>query len=886
MILGHFYQREEVIAHADYVGDSFQLANAAKAHPEAEAIVFCGVHFMAETADLLSRPEQAVILPNLAAGCSMADMADIDQVEECWEQLEDIYGDMDAVDADGLVPVIPVTYMNSSAAIKGFVGRHGGIVCTSSNARTVLEWAFERGRRVLFFPDQHLGRNTAKAMGVPLEQMPMWNPNKPLGGASADDLLGSRVILWHGFCSVHRRFTVDQIEKARAEHPGVRVIVHPECPMAVVDAADESGSTDYIRRAIEAATEPTTFAIGTEVNLVQRLAAANPQHEIFCLDPVVCPCSTMYRIHPGYLAWVLEGLVDGEVRNRITVPAGCRGPGTTRPGADARRQAAGGAGRSLGERVMTPAVVERAKRDETQRPDGVEVVVVGSGIAGLTVALHAVEHGCRVTLVTKDVLEHANTRYAQGGIAGVMFDDDRVADHIRDTLTAGAGLNDPAAVRVLAEEGPARIRELVDLGVSFDRDAEGAFVKGLEAAHSYPRILHSGGDATGTAIEKALVARLRASSVRVIEHAFLMDLVVRDGRVRGVDLLVGDRAATAETPAVEGRREEIAADAVVLATGGAGELYAHTTNPPVATADGIAAAIRAGAAVDDLEFFQFHPTVLEGSAAAGSFLVSEAVRGEGATLIDEHGRRFAFDAHPDGELAPRDVVARAIARQMELQGGRPVRLDATGLRPTYAERAEFLARRFPTIDRAVRDRGLDWARDPIPVTPAAHYLMGGVVTDIEGRTSIPGLYAVGEVARTGVHGANRLASNSLLEGAVFGARAGDAIAADLADRSVAGAGRGPPGSRRRRGRTRRRRTAVLAPRPAGAHVGRCRTRPRRRRPAARGIRPRCLGGRRSGASHRGRVRRREPPRGRRAARRSSSRPPRVGRRPLPPRRCA
>ncbi len=324
VVLGHFYQREEVVRHADYVGDSFQLANAAKAHPEAEAIVFCGVHFMAETADLLSQPEQAVILPNLAAGCSMADMADIDQVEECWEQLSDIYGDMDAVDQDGLVPVIPVTYMNSSAAIKGFVGRHGGIVCTSSNAQTVLEWAFERGRRVLFFPDQHLGRNTAKAMGVTLEQMPMWNPRKPLGGASADELEDARVILWHGFCSVHRRFTVEQIDKARAEHPGVRVIVHPECPMAVVDAADESGSTDYIRRAIEGATEP--FAIGTEVNLVQRLAAANPQHEIFCLDPVVCPCSTMYRIHPGYLAWVLEGLVNGEVLNRITVPADVADP--------------------------------------------------------------------------------------------------------------------------------------------------------------------------------------------------------------------------------------------------------------------------------------------------------------------------------------------------------------------------------------------------------------------------------------------------------------------------------------------------------------------------------------------------------------------------------
>ncbi|MEZ3159698.1 quinolinate synthase NadA [Microbacterium sp. BWT-B31] len=326
VVLGHFYQREEVVRHADYVGDSFQLAGAALEHPDAEAIVFCGVHFMAETADLLSRPEQAVILPNLAAGCSMADMADIDQVEECWEQLEEIYGDLDAADEDGLVPVIPVTYMNSSAAIKGFVGRHGGIVCTSSNARTVLEWAFARGRRVLFFPDQHLGRNTAKAMGVPLEQMPMWNPRKPLGGSTQAVLEDARVILWHGFCSVHRRFTVDQIDRARADHPGVRVIVHPECPMDVVDAADESGSTDYIRKAIEAATEPTTFAIGTEVNLVQRLAADNPQHEIFCLDPVVCPCSTMYRIHPGYLAWVLEGLVRGEVLNRITVPGSVADP--------------------------------------------------------------------------------------------------------------------------------------------------------------------------------------------------------------------------------------------------------------------------------------------------------------------------------------------------------------------------------------------------------------------------------------------------------------------------------------------------------------------------------------------------------------------------------
>ncbi len=404
----------------------------------------------------------------------------------------------------------------------------------------------------------------------------------------------------------------------------------------------------------------------------------------------------------------------------------------------------------------------------------VRVVVVGSGIAGLTVALHAVSHGCRVTVVTKDVLEHANTRFAQGGIAGVMFADDRADDHLHDTLVAGAGLSDVAAVRVLVDEGPARIRELVALGVAFDRGEDGAFMKGLEAAHSYPRILHAGGDATGTAIEKALVARLRASEVRVVEHAFLVDLHTTAGRVTGVDLLVGD------APGALGERVRLDADAVVLATGGAGELYAHTTNPSVATGDGIAAALRAGAAVSDLEFFQFHPTVLPDGPCGAAFLVSEAVRGEGALLRDEAGRRFMTDVHPDAELAPRDVVARAIAAQMARQQGRPVLLDATGLRPTADETAAFLARRFPTIDAAVRGRGLDWAREPIPVTPAAHYLMGGVVTDLRGRTNVPGLYAVGEVARTGVHGANRLASNSLLEGAVFGARAGDAIAADAA----------------------------------------------------------------------------------------------------------
>ncbi|HEY1743746.1 MAG TPA: quinolinate synthase NadA [Granulicella sp.] len=324
VILGHFYQRDEVVQYADFVGDSFQLARAATSRPAAEAIIFCGVHFMAETADMLSGPKQSVILPNLAAGCSMADMADIDSVSECWEQLEEIYGT--APDASGRVPVIPVTYMNSSAALKAFCGERGGIVCTSSNAAAVLKWAFERGQRVLFFPDQHLGRNTAKAMGIPLEQMPMWDPRKQRGGNTPDALASAQVILWHGFCSVHKRFTVAQVETARAQHPGVRVIVHPECPMEVVDVADESGSTDYIAKAVAAAPAGTTFAIGTEINLVQRLANQYPQHTIFCLDPVICPCSTMYRIHPAYLAWVLESFERGEVLNRIAVPAAITAP--------------------------------------------------------------------------------------------------------------------------------------------------------------------------------------------------------------------------------------------------------------------------------------------------------------------------------------------------------------------------------------------------------------------------------------------------------------------------------------------------------------------------------------------------------------------------------
>jgi len=373
------------------------------------------------------------------------------------------------------------------------------------------------------------------------------------------------------------------------------------------------------------------------------------------------------------------------------------------------------------------------------------VIVVGTGIAGLVAALRAARTRS-VILVTKAELGESNTRYAQGGIAAVMFADDSVGAHIDDTLAAGAGLNSREAVEILCAEGPKRIRDLLALGVEFDRE-NGVLARGREAAHSRARILHAGGDATGAEIESALVRAVLASTVQILEYTFVRELLIVDGRVCGV-----------ETVDAEGTVQRLEADAVILASGGAGQLYSHTTNPAVATGDGAAAAFRAGARLADIEFYQFHPTSL---AVPGNFLVSEAVRGEGAVLLDASGRRFMADWHPDAELAPRDVVARSIARQMAAQGGAPVLLDATGLGTAV------LAERFPGIERVCRAHGFDWSREPIPVTPAAHYWMGGIETDLWGRSSLPGLYAVGEVASTGVHGANRLASNSLLESLVF-----------------------------------------------------------------------------------------------------------------------
>jgi len=392
-----------------------------------------------------------------------------------------------------------------------------------------------------------------------------------------------------------------------------------------------------------------------------------------------------------------------------------------------------------------------------------DFVVVGSGIAGLRAAVELARAGAEVTVLTKDRREESNTEYAQGGIAVALSEDDEASLHEEDTLAAGAGLCDERAVEVLVEDGPRYIRELIEWGAEFDREG-GRLLFTREAAHSRPRILHAHGDATGREIVRALLARAgREPRVSFLAHAETRGLVVEDGRCRGVRYL---------DPLVRAPRT-LRARGVVLATGGAGQLFQHTTNPAVATGDGMAMAFRAGAELADMEFVQFHPTALN-LEGAPRFLISEALRGEGGVLLNAEGRRFMPRYHERAELAPRDVVTRSIVAEMERTATRTAFLDMT------AFDARHLRRRFPKIYATCLGFGLDLAREPVPVSPAAHYFMGGVRTDLEGRATLAGLYAAGETACTGVHGANRLASNSLLEGLVFGARAGAAAALDLA----------------------------------------------------------------------------------------------------------
>lgn len=422
--------------------------------------------------------------------------------------------------------------------------------------------------------------------------------------------------------------------------------------------------------------------------------------------------------------------------------------------------------------------------------NGTDLVVVGSGVAGLYAALTAAVRGLEVTLLTKDSLADSNSWYAQGGLSAVgpagAAAGDSIASHIADTLRAGAQLNDADAVAIMCSTAWAHVTRLIEAGARFDTDASGAFSLGLEAAHAHPRILHVGGDATGRGLAGALINACRtqqaAGRLAIREHAFVTELLTE----------ANPSARTQEDPAAmatgvrvlgpDGQHEDLHARAVLLATGGAGQLFAATTNPLGATGDGAALAYRAGAAIADAEFIQFHPTLV----SPGGFMVSEAVRGEGAVLIDGHGERFMQRVHPDAELAPRDVVARAIHAVLA-QGG-TVHLDARGVEAAHGP--GFLARRFPSITAALAKLGYDLAAEPVPVTPAAHYWMGGILTNDTGATTLPGLYAAGEAACTGVHGANRLASNSLLEGLVFAWRTVANLPADRLDAAPGGAATG------------------------------------------------------------------------------------------------
>jgi L-aspartate oxidase len=415
--------------------------------------------------------------------------------------------------------------------------------------------------------------------------------------------------------------------------------------------------------------------------------------------------------------------------------------------------------------------------------DETDVCVIGSGVAGLTAALHARQAGLRVTVVTKVNIDDGSTRWAQGGIAAVLDPIDTPAAHAADTMVAGVGLCDAAAVDVLVTEGPDRVRELMRFGAEFDREPDGSLSLTREGGHHHRRIVHAGGDATGAEVQRALHAAVhRDPWIRLVEHALVLDLLTdATGRACGVTLHVLGEGSPDGVGAILAR-------AVVLATGGMGQVYASTTNPAVSTADGVALALRAGADVTDLEFVQFHPTSLYLGAEAPKDqqpLVSEALRGEGGRLVDGNGRRFMVGQHELAELAPRDVVAKGIMRELLASGADHVFLDARHLG------AELLESRFPTIVARCRQAGIDPVTEPIPVAPAAHYASGGVRTDLHGRTTIPGLYACGEAARTGVHGANRLASNSLLEGLVFSARIASDLAKDLPPQSDPAPAGGP-----------------------------------------------------------------------------------------------
>ena len=681
VVLAHNYQAPEIFhGVADITGDSLALARKA-AETDADVIVMAGVHFMAETAKILS-PGKTVLMPDLEAGCSLAASITAADVRLLREKYPD-------------APV--VTYVNTSAEVKA----ESDVCCTSANAVEVVESL--KVPRVIFLPDEYLGKYVASQTKT-------------------------EIILWKGHCEVHERFSGDDIRSFRRQHPDVTVLAHPECPPDVLEASDYVGSTAGMVQHIGAV----------------RPVAGRPRHRV--LDGR----QRRRRLPEDPLRPALQPLPPHEADHAAEDPPLAPGDGAPGGGGAPR----GGAGPSRGRADAGRRARGRSMNARLDAVREVDVVVLGAGAAGLSVALGL--GGRRVDLLAKGSLGRTgNSPWAQGGIAGAVGPGDTPALHAADTLAVAGELGDAAAIARLTGEGPERLAQLLALGARFDRDPSGQLDLAREAAHSRARVLHAR-DATGAEVVRALGASLGAQSgLSVFERALALELVRDGGRVAGVLARHADGALVLHR-----------ARAVVLATGGIGQVFARTTNPPEATGDGLALAWRAGARLADLEFVQFHPTALDVGADPMP-LLTEALRGAGATLVDGEGRRLLADAGPQAELLPRDVVARAL--WSALASGRRAFLDArTAVGEAFPER-------FPTVFEACRQHGLDPRTQPIPVAPAAHYHMGGVDVDLEGRTSVPGLWAAGEVACTGVHGANRLASNSLLEALVFGARAARSV---------------------------------------------------------------------------------------------------------------
>jgi quinolinate synthase len=654
VVIGHNYMTPDIFhGVADLRGDSLEMARMAS-EAEADVIVVAGVHFMAETAKIVS-PDKTVLIPDLGAGCSLAESITGEDVR----QLRARY------------PGVPVvTYVNTSADVKA----ESDVCCTSSNAVQVVESLGVD--RVIFLPDRYLGQYVAGQTDT-------------------------EVILWDGTCIVHERFSGAEVRGVRATTPGVSVIAHPECPPDVLAEADFVGSTSAMINWV-ADHQPPTVMMVTECSMSDNVAVEHPEVEF------IRPCN----LCPYMKTITLENIRRSLQTMQHPVE-------------------------------VAPDVAARAR-------EAVDRMLAVTG--GAAVRVEAV-------LVTSGRLaEQSSTARAQGGIAAAIGPDDSPAQHASDTLNVSAGIGVPDAIERLAGEARDRVEWLAGQGVVFDRAAGGELALGMEAGHLRRRVVHANGDATGAEIARGMTEAVRRrEAITTLEDVQAIDLATEQGRVAGLVVRHTDGSHTL-----------LLAPAVVLATGGIGQVYARTTNPQAVYGSGIAMAARAGAHLIDLEFVQFHPTALD-TGADPLPLLTEALRGEGAVLVDHEGRRFMADLHPDAELAPRDVVARAIF-QRRLAG--PVSLDARCIGPDFPER-------FPTAFAHAQLLGLDPRHDLLPVTPAQHFFMGGVAVDGEGRSSRLGLWAVGEVSSTGVHGANRLASNSLLEGLVFGAAAARSIAADL-----------------------------------------------------------------------------------------------------------